>query len=346
MADVVAAAPVFVPPESTQPAFPDDASAVVEAPPAAGQDALSSETADSAPAASGPQPSGRSEPQTGEPGPRQVSGSTRAPVPGQLVAAATSGQVASAAASGQVASAAAPAAPAKGGATRASHPQVPRVEPYRRMISVPVERDPDELSLWDDYGVADAPEPARVDLDSNRRDQVNQMIGASAVPAAKALSVAVVLGVTALVLVLLVGRLLTLDSLILNRADAASAETSVSAEPAPEETAAAEPATETEETQSPSPTPTPSAKVTPAMDAGAKECDSGVWAGSQTSCVLANEVAKQVDRAMTDSVTVEAFSSSSNRNYRLECSASEGISCVGLDGVEGLAVWIVAEPAA
>ena len=46
---------------------------------------------------------------------------------------------------------------------------------------------------------------------------------------------------------------------------------------------------------------------------------------------------------MTGSVVIEAFSTASNRTYRLECVAVDGITCTGLDGVEGLYVWIVTE---
>ncbi len=200
---------------------------------------------------------------------------------------------------------------------------------------VSADRASDELSLWDDYGMAEEAEPTPVAPGIGNRDQVNHLLGLSAVPAAKVLSAVVVLGATALVLLVLVGRLLTLDSLIVARTEDQAASTpSVSAEPAP-----VEPEPSVEDTPVIAPTPS---KVTPSMQPGAKECNPGVWAGSQTSCVLANEVGSQIKTDMTGSVTVEAFSSSSNRNYRLECIADSGISCTGLDGVEGLFIWIVA----
>jgi len=76
---------------------------------------------------------------------------------------------------------------------------------------------------------------------------------------------------------------------------------------------------------------------------GAKECLPGVWAGPQTSCPLAEAVATQVDLKMTDSRIVEAYSSITDRSYRLECVANGGITCTGLEGVAGVYVWFVTE---
>lgn len=226
--------------------------------------------------------------------------------------------------------------PAESGAVQRPGFQAPTPPATEPAITVTRRRDPSRLSLWDDYGMAEEPELAPVEPGISSRDQIDQLLGASAVPAAKWLSAAAILGATALVLLLLVGRLLTLDSLVVTRAKpqpvpatSASAEPEESVAPAPEE----QPTTE--------PVPLP-ASITPSMQPGAKQCDPDIWAGSQTSCVLANEVGSQIDPKMAGSVIVEAFSTSSNRTYRLECVADEGITCTGLDGVEGLNVWIVA----
>lgn len=244
------------------------------------------------------------------------------------------------------------ARPADDGTTKASPRQPPKPRSDERLIPVTSEKDPRTFALWDDYGIAEAPEPRQVGPDASRREQVGQLVGANAVPTAKVLSAAAVLGVTVLVLIVLVGRLLTLDSLVVIRTGTPQPPASATVEAAPQATAQSEPSADRQEAEAtsapttssrPTPTksPTPS-KATPSMQAGAKECNPGVWAGSQTSCVLANEVGQQIDTAMTGSVTIEAFSSSSNRTYRLECVADKGISCTGLDGVEGLNVWIVA----
>ncbi len=245
-----------------------------------------------------------------------------------------------------------PAPAADDGPAKASQPRRPKPPRDERLIPVTSEKDPRTFALWDDYGIAEAPEPRQVGPDASRREQVGQLVGANAVPTAKVLSAAAVLGVTVLVLIVLVGRLLTLDSLVVIRTGTPQPPASATVEAAPQATAQSEPSADRQEAEAtsapttssrPTPTksPTPS-KATPSMQAGAKECNPGVWAGSQTSCVLANEVGQQIDTAMTGSVTIEAFSSSSNRTYRLECVADKGISCTGLDGVEGLNVWIVA----
>ena len=46
---------------------------------------------------------------------------------------------------------------------------------------------------------------------------------------------------------------------------------------------------------------------------------------------------------MTDSRIVEAYSSITDRSYRLECVANGGITCTGLEGVAGVYVWFVTE---
>lgn len=199
----------------------------------------------------------------------------------------------------------------------------------------PVNQSANELNLWDDYGIAVAPVGVKIDPDAPRSEQISQLLGATAIPTAKVLSFLAVLGVTGLVLVALALRLITLDSLVVARQDRTPTVSSTPTSPTP--TPTSEP--ETSSTPEPAPAPVPSS--TPVMAPGAKQCDPGVWAAAQTSCTLANAVAKQVRTDMTGSVVIEAFSSASNRNYRLECVAGQGITCNGLDGVEGLHVWIV-----
>lgn len=196
------------------------------------------------------------------------------------------------------------------------------------------ERQPGELNLWDDYGIADQPSGLQIDTSASRREQVGQLLGATALPTAKTFSFLAVLGATILVLLILVSRLVNMDEIVLIPASpsstAAEAPSEAPVSQAPPETTSA-------------PVQLPKVKQTPAMLPGAKQCDPGVWAGSQTSCALANEVAQQVRLDMTGTVVVEAFSSSSNRNYKLECVAGEGITCTGLEGVQGVYVWLVTE---
>jgi len=94
-------------------------------------------------------------------------------------------------------------------------------------------------------------------------------------------------------------------------------------------------------TRTPTPTPTPSAAGTPSMAPGAKECDKGVWAGSETSCALANAVAAQVDVKNKKTQRITAFSPSSNQEYPLECTYGRGFTCKGLEG-NNVNVWLVA----
>ncbi len=201
-------------------------------------------------------------------------------------------------------------------------------------------RDPRELSLWDDYGMANAPEGLGIDKDAGLRERIGHLLGATAVPAAKTLTFLAVLAATVVVLALLMGRLLTLDSLVVvNPGHTPTFPTPTSAasaaEPAP---TSAPPASAEQTSATPSQASTPQ---TPSMAAGAKQCDPGVWAGPQTSCALANAVADQVRLDMTGTIVVQAFSSSSNQTYRLECTADRGITCNGLDGVQGVHVWLV-----
>ncbi len=197
----------------------------------------------------------------------------------------------------------------------------------------PRHREENELNLWDDYGIAND-QGLRIDRDASRSTQVAQLLGASAIPMAKLLTFVGVLAVTILVLVTLVSQLLTLDSLVV------TAPTPTPVQLPPQTTEAAPTA---EETGEPLEEPSPAEPVTPSMLPGAKECDPGVWAGPQTSCALANAVGQQVDLTITEPTVIEAFSSSSNRNYRLECTPGEGITCTGLDGVEGVYVWLVTQ---
>lgn len=94
---------------------------------------------------------------------------------------------------------------------------------------------------------------------------------------------------------------------------------------------------------SPSSSSSPSARKTPkAMVPGTKQCADGVWSGPNTSCNLAAAAAQQVDHSITKPVEISAFSSTTNRNYRLQCTPGEGITCEGLDGVSGVIIYIAA----
>lgn len=191
-----------------------------------------------------------------------------------------------------------------------------------------------DLNLWDDYGIADAHEWYEIAASAPPRERVNHLLGASVVPTAKAFSFLLVLGGAVVMLLVLVSLLLNLDNLFF--APRPSEATSTS----PATTASVEPTTEPEpQTEEPA----PPAKRTPEMLPGAKECVPGVWAGPQTSCPLAEAVAAQVDLKMTDSRIVEAYSSITDRSYRLECVANGGITCTGLEGVAGVYVWFVTE---
>lgn len=197
-------------------------------------------------------------------------------------------------------------------------------------------REPGELSLWDDYGMAEAPDWPYIDPSASRGQQVVQLLGATAVPTAKTATFLAILGGTILLLVWLLAGLVNLDALIVVQGPtAATPSPGSTSSPAPLRPGSATPALPT------APTPPP-ARHTPAMASGAKECTPGVWAGQQTSCVLAGAVAAQVRLDMTSPVIVEAFSTTSNRSYRLECVAGQGITCTGLDGVEGVVIWLVA----
>lgn len=152
-------------------------------------------------------------------------------------------------------------------------------------------------------------------------------------PTAKVTAALLVLLATLVIVVFLMAKFMNLDRVILAQQPISSSTPTPSATPTP---------TPTPTPQASKPT-TPSVKPpqTPSMDPAAKECDPGVWAGPRTSCGLANAVGKKVDRKMTGVTQVTAFSTSTQRDYTLECTAGKGISCVGLNGVQGVLVWLV-----
>ncbi|GAA2183033.1 hypothetical protein GCM10009785_24870 [Brooklawnia cerclae] len=195
----------------------------------------------------------------------------------------------------------------------------------------------DDLSLWDDYGVSELGRGPRVDRTASPREQARQLFGITARPTAKVLGFTVVLVATVVLLVTLMGRLLTMDAFVIVEDTPTPSDT---ATVAVEESSGSATTSDDSSTAGTTTTASP-VRGTPSMLAGAKECDPGVWAGPQTSCVLAGAVAAEVDTTMTGSAEVEAFSTSSNRTYKLECVADRGITCTGLDGVDGVYVWIV-----
>ncbi len=212
-----------------------------------------------------------------------------------------------------------------------TQPKSGRPQPEPRS---PRPKEVGELNLWDDYGIADAHEWYEIATSAPPRERVNHLLGASVVPTAKTFSFLLVLGGAVVMLLVLVSLLLNLDKLFFAPRPSEATPTS------PATTASAEPTTEPEpQTEEPA----PPAKRTPEMLPGAKECLPGVWAGPQTSCPLAEAVATQVDLKMTDSRIVEAYSSITDRSYRLECVANGGITCTGLEGVAGVYVWFVTE---
>lgn len=194
------------------------------------------------------------------------------------------------------------------------------------------EVDPgNEFSLWSELGVYEpSPEEAFArDYDPKRRQALYWLIG----------------GVSFVVIVSVLFTLgLFSSERELYRSVTSASPTSIEA---PEVTESSEPvetpSEEPSQEPSPTPTPTPAALRTPTgMVAGTKQCAEGLWSGPQTSCNLAQATADQLDRTITTPVEIQAFSSTTNRNYRLQCTPGEGITCVGLDGVNGVVIYIAA----
>lgn len=171
-------------------------------------------------------------------------------------------------------------------------------------------REPGELSLWDDYGMADAPTGFKFDPNASRGEQFNQALGASAMPTAKVTGFIAVLVGTLIVLAFLVGRLINMDAFV--------------GQPSPTAPSLS------------------SAEGTPAMQAGAQQCSEVVWAGEQTSCALAIELASQVPLDLTGVEVIEVHSASQGTSMQLQCTADQGISCQGLGDAQHLLIWLVA----
>lgn len=171
------------------------------------------------------------------------------------------------------------------------------------------EREPGELNLWDDYGIADSPTGFRFDPNASRSEQFSQALGASAMPTAKVVGFIGVLVATLVVLAFLVGRLINMDAFI--------------GQPSPTAPSLA------------------SAAGTPAMHAGAQQCTEVVWAGEQTSCALAVELASQVPLDMVGTETIEVRSASQGRSMQLQCTADQGISCQGAGDAQNVLIWLV-----
>lgn len=147
----------------------------------------------------------------------------------------------------------------------------------------------------------------------------------------------ILLGAIAAMLLLMAG-FMNLDRIILGRPSAPTSTVYVTQSPSPEETTQqAPPAT----TTAPSTPPSIEVPKTPALPQGAKACGSDVWASAQTSCEFANAVAAQVDKKMTGTERLVVHSPVTKRDYTVECTAAEGISCIGIDA-NGVTIWIAA----
>lgn len=171
------------------------------------------------------------------------------------------------------------------------------------------ERAPGELNLWDDYGIADSPTGFQIDPTASRSQQISQVLGASAMPTAKVAGFVAVVAGTMIVLALLVGLLLNMDSRIVPTGPGA-----------------------------PSAAP---ANGTPSMAPGAQQCSDSVWSGEQTSCALAIELAAQVPLNMTAPTTVSVRSASSGSTVQLQCTPGPGITCQGLGEHSSVLIWLV-----
>ncbi|MGI5952477.1 MAG: hypothetical protein ACOX61_11645 [Brooklawnia sp.] len=189
-------------------------------------------------------------------------------------------------------------------------PAPPAVKPATA-VQAPIRnhRPPRDLSLWDDYGMAEARTGLRIDREASPGQQIGQVMGASAVPAAKVTAfIAVVVGAM-VVLALLVGRLVNMDASI----------------PDP-----------------PPPVPTTaSAPQTPELPADAQQCTDGLWASAQTECSLAIELGSQVPYNMTEPSVVRVHSASLGGVVRLDCVPGQGIDCRGLGDYDHVQFWLV-----
>lgn len=190
-----------------------------------------------------------------------------------------------------------------------------------------------DLSLWDDLGIGrDEDRPAGVHDQRSSRGPWR--------PTRRVVIFAAVLVAIGILLAVLMGRLLTLNPFVAVQNTPSPSGTAASTAPG---SPATTPGVPGPASASPAKT-TPASPTlgTPAMSPGAKECSTGIWAGPQTSCALALAAAAGVDKTMTGSTDVQAFSSTTNRTYTLRCVAGQGITCTGTGGVTGVYVWIVA----
>lgn len=208
----------------------------------------------------------------------------------------------------------APLKPAPKLAVTVVEPDIKPAEPEIRpapAVQGPVRnhRLPRDLSLWDDYGMADTPTGLQIDREASPGKQIGQVMGATAVPAAKVtVFVAVVVGVM-VILALLVGRLVNMDASI----------------PDP-----------------PPPVPTTaSAPQTPELPADAQQCTDVLWASAQTECSLAIELGSQVPYNMTEPSVVRVHSASLGGVVRLDCVPGQGIDCRGLGDYDHVQFWLV-----
>lgn len=81
-------------------------------------------------------------------------------------------------------------------------------------------------------------------------------------------------------------------------------------------------------TPSPTPTPTPTPTATPPrLPAESRQCGPGLGANEAASCEFAQAVFDKVDRAMTGSVDIQAYSPKTKRTYSMTCVRAEIITC-------------------
>lgn len=109
-------------------------------------------------------------------------------------------------------------------------------------------------------------------------------------------------------------------------ASAASAASVARAKASAASAAAAAAASRRRPTVTPTPTRT-TPKPVPKLPAGAKNCGPGLGANASASCEFAQSLADQVDRAMTGSVQVTAYSPTSARSYNMTCVRGLIITC-------------------
>lgn len=181
--------------------------------------------------------------------------------------------------------------------------------------------------------------PAKTDAEA-RNAQWARMLGVDmAKPAGRTTIALLVLLVALVAMMLLMASFMNLDRILVGKPAAPASTVYVTATPSPEPAESSEPAPAPSTAAS---TPPPIAvPKTPALGPDAKSCQAGVWATQQTSCEFANAVAASIDTKMSGTAQYVVHSPVTRRDYTVECTAAEGITCVGIDA-NGVKIWIAA----